>query len=76
MSGMDDFRFKHALRSKLVAENLAGALWALNMLGDRMQTKEGNSPEWLELFRAKNAIQAQLGVREEALHQEYEKKGF
>lgn len=73
---MDDFRFKYALQSKLVEENLAGALWVLNMLGDRMQTKAPNSPEWLELFRAKNAIQAQLGVRKEALHQDYKKRGF
>lgn len=76
VSRMDDFRFKHAMRSKLVEENLAGSLWVLTMLSDRMQTKEPNSPEWLELFRAKNAIQGQLGTRRESLSKEYQGRGL
>jgi hypothetical protein len=73
---MDDYRFKHMMREKLADEYLAGAAWVLQMLSQRAQTKAPNSPEQLELLRAKNTIQGQMGARRKALMDDYRERGI
>jgi hypothetical protein len=73
---MDDYAFKHYMREKLADEYLAGAAWAIRMMGDRMHTKPVDSPERLELARVKNAIQGQMSARRKALVEEYKGRGL